>query len=81
MRPVQPLRFITAALVAGAALISSVFAQDSIRIGLPGEGDTLDPAYMSYVNSFSIASKLSTDSATTFFPITCPMSVIDRTIS
>jgi len=31
--------------------------------------------------NFSIASKLSTDSATTFFPITCPMSVIDRTIS
>lgn len=58
MKPVQPRRFITAALVAGAALISGAFAQDSIRIGLPGEGDTLDPAYMSYVNSFSIATNI-----------------------
>src|SRR5690625_651677 len=33
-------------------------AQDEIRIALPGEGDTLDPAYMSYVNSFSIASNI-----------------------
>src|SRR5690606_25265156 len=36
----------------------SAQAQTEIRIAIPGEGDTLDPAYMSFVNSFAIASNV-----------------------
>ena len=51
-------RFALAVLVSLLAAASLAQAQDSIRIALPGEGDTLDPAYMSYVNSFSVASNI-----------------------
>lgn len=48
-----------ATVAAGLILcLGSASAQDTIRIGLPGEGDTLDPAYMSYVNSFAIATNI-----------------------
>jgi len=40
------------------SLAALALAQDEIRIALPGEGDTLDPAYMSYVSSFSVATNI-----------------------
>lgn len=40
------------------AVVGFTQAQNTIRIALPGEGDTLDPAYMSYVNSFSVATNI-----------------------
>ncbi len=36
----------------------SAQAVDEIRIATPGEGDTLDPAFMSLVNSFSVATNI-----------------------
>src|SRR5690606_7593317 len=36
----------------------SAQAQTEIRIAIPGEGDTLDPAYMSFVNSFAVATNV-----------------------
>lgn len=49
---------LAAVITATAVMTGSTLAQDQIRIGLPGEGDTLDPAHMSYVNSFSIATNI-----------------------
>ena len=45
-------------LVASSAIASTAAAQESIRIGIPGDGDTLDPAYMTFVSSFAIATNV-----------------------
>lgn len=58
MKPFRLKTILATVLTATTVLTGSTLAQDHIRIGLPGEGDTLDPAHMSYVNSFSIATNI-----------------------
>ena len=37
---------------------SAAWAQSEIRIGVPGEGDTLDPAQLSFVPSFAVSTNI-----------------------
>lgn len=45
-------------LTAALLLISAAPAQNTLRIGIPDDGDTLDPAYLSFVSSFAIATNI-----------------------
>ncbi|NLG09119.1 MAG: ABC transporter substrate-binding protein [Deinococcales bacterium] len=58
MRPSSTLKRLALALVLLLAAFGSAQAQTEIRIAIPGEGDTLDPAYMSFVNSFAVATNV-----------------------
>ena len=59
MNTVRFRRLFFAVLTASVLLLSPAFAQDdTLRIGIPDDGDTLDPAYMSFVSSFSIATNI-----------------------
>lgn len=40
------------------ASLSTVHASSTLRIAFPDEGDTLDPAFMSFVNSFAVATNI-----------------------
>src|SRR5690606_15015347 len=55
---VQMQRRLVVWLTAILAALGGASAQSEIRIAIPGEGDTLDPAYMSFVNSFAIATNI-----------------------
>src|SRR5690606_12205669 len=58
MRPSSTLKRLALALVLLLAPFGSAQPQTAIRIAIPGEGDTLDPAYMSFVNSFAVATNV-----------------------
>lgn len=61
MATTQPRTIKRFLILLGVLLLSATLsanAKTTVRIALPGEGDTLDPAYFSYVNSFSVATNI-----------------------